>query len=337
LSFLTGVLVALTPAFLAAHLSISFSSILLFCILLTTYLYRRGTRWYLLTLPFLYLFDPITGVVLSLILAWHSYARTKSFPYLHSILSLLLLIAAVFMPVTLYATQSTAFITSANQVFSFFGAISGYTLTLLLLGVTGLAFLFYQKKQSLFTWISIIGVVFAAFYTPLRLVGIVLLATYSAQTFFMLVNRKFSNKELGQYILLLFVCIFFFSSVTFIKDALTAEPTVEQVEVYSWLERAPISGGFLIHPSQTEYTRYFSGREFYEASDSELLELFETRDSQEFIDFLQAQNISFIVVEPNLRAYLQKDNDGILFILKNNDAFQVVYTTTNMQVYYFVQ
>lgn len=316
ISFITGIITALTPTFLALHLNPTLGSVLVLLVLLTTYLYRIHSSFYLLSFGVLFAFDPITSMLLFLVLFIHLYTHQdyKGMIFI-SLATLLLLLTFVLSPLTLPPLDLT---THVDNLFTFFGSHTGFTLTLLLLGLGGIAYEFIQKKHDFFSWLAVFILVVSSVYEPLRLLGIIILAYFAANSFTALTEYTYSNKLLGRILVLLFICMFLFSTVTFIKTALSEEPTLVEMRSYEWLRNTK-NASVLVHPDSQAQVAYHTQLPVH-AAPSKILT---TRNLDTLQKYLDTNTITHILVDSTMRRAIQQD--GLSFLLQNNDQFTIAY------------
>lgn len=329
-TYLAGLLFALSPPFLLYHLSLTKISVLFFFILLASYLYRQQSIFTFVFAAIVFALDPFIGSLLFLLFVWHNYKQGLSLSgFLATLLTLHLVFFFLPFPIP-YTSQ--AFYFEWNQVFSFLGSLSGFTLILLFLGGSGIIREFVQKEQNPFTWTSLLIILSSLVYFPLQIMASLVLSFYAAKSFLSLLKYEFTNKELGVYILLLFVLIFVFSSVTFIKTTIQEAPTREQFQAYSWLEKQP-EGKLFIHPYQEHSASFFSKKTAVTLPLDMYSQFVFNRDLESFQKYLESESIRYVVIGAHTFDLLQKDEEGILFLLKNNDAFTQVYAADDLLIF----
>lgn len=340
--FYALIILILSPAFIAAYLGLTLAGIILFATTLTLFLYLRSSYFYLLSLALLYLLDPLLGVLLTIFFLVKELREKNHSSIFVLILSLTILLIATFSTNvhTLLINQQLLTV-NFDTVFSFFGARYGITLFLLSLGILGI--MRTLKTYPFVTMASSLIIVLSLFYEPARLLGVVSLVVFSAKAFNHLVKRKWEVPYIGQLVLILFLCMLLFSTAIFVKGELQQEPTKEDLEHLEFLKTLHLDSQakLLLMPSQAEYTTYYSQRKIFASTyrsknESTLaLELFSSRDYAYVKEILQENNIGLILVDEKTVTYLKKPEEGLLFVMKNNDNFLKLYQTKNTIIYYF--
>lgn len=317
-AFVTGIIMALTPTFLALHLNPTLGPLLVVLVLLTTYLYRIHSRFYLLSFGLLFVLDPISGLLLSLFIAVHLYTEKDMRGMIFLLVATGLLLGTYMVAPLSFPTLNL--LVQMDDLFTFFGSYMGYTLSLLILGFGGIAYDFNQKKDAFLSTFAILVIIIGAIYVPLRLLSIIVLAYYSAKALTGLTTYNYANKQLGTVIILLFICMFLFSTVTFIKTALVEKPNSLQLEAYDWLAQKG-NETILVHPNSRAQIDYYTSLKTYETS----LDLLKNRNFEELKTLLQQNNISYILVDDPIEKSIEREDDGLLFLLQNNDQFTIEY------------
>jgi len=340
--FYALIILILTPAFLAAHLGLTVAGVILFALSLTLYLYLRSSYFYLVALAFLYLFDPLIGILLTIILLVRELMRKEYSSVVVLILTLLiLLVSSISTSMNFNFFNLGAFSLNINSAFAFFGGQFGITLFLLSLGLIGIiAF----SKQSFFLAISsIFLLILSIIYEPAKLLGIIILTIYSAKAFNALIKRKWKVQFIGQLVIILFLCMLLFSTTIFVKSELVQDPTQEDLLSLDFLSSLPLThqAKLLVMPSDAEYTKYYSGRDvFLSNNDSNekkdlVYQLLSSRDYSLIKEKFQKEKIALVLVDKHLLNYLKKPEEGILFVMNNNDNFVKLYQTKGIAIYYF--
>lgn len=348
--FYTLIILALTPAFIATFVGISIYSVLFFLALLVIWLFLKKNNFYLLGLAALYLFDPFLGLVAGLVLVLlelKNKARRNSLFVLLTLLAIQIISLIFSLPTTYFASSSFAF--SVEQLFTFFGARYGYSLFILILGLFG--FYKYMSKRldpAVFLYIALI--ILSLFYAPIRLLCIVFLAFYSAKAFDYLVLRKWKVVFLGQLILVLFVCILLFSTMTYLKEDLQKQPIHQEVKALQDLSnfytvyKVPKTAKILSSPEYSSFIQYYAGSPALQKQTGRIIhsnlslheELFQSRDYDFVQQIFQEEHVAFIFIDGTMLSgkVWQRPDEGLLFIMENNDNFLKVYSQNNILIYY---
>lgn len=340
--FFALLLLLLTPAFLNAHLGLSVVSMVLFFFLLTIYLYLRNSYFYLVSLALFYLFDPFLALAFTVILFVRELQQKEYTNVFILFFALLILLSTSFSTnIHTQILNQDLLSFSINPLFDFFSAEYGFTLFLLSLGILGLLRL--RKEDSFALFVATLLLLLSLFYQPARLLGIVVLVVYSAKSANFLLERKWEIPYLGQLVLLLFLCMLIFSTTIFIQAELQQAPQEETLQDLAFIHDLPLTkqAKILTMPSEAEYTTYYTNRSVlasiyrYDDSDEKALELYSSRQFRYIKEEFQKENIALVIVDKKVANYLQRPDEGLLFVMKNNDHFKRIYQSKTMNVYYF--
>jgi hypothetical protein len=97
----------------------------------------------------------------------------------------------------------------------------------------------------------------------------------------------------------------------------------------------------LVMPIEAEYTKYYSNRSVlasnYGLEDNMDLtyELISSRDYSFIKEEFQEKKVALVLVNDNMINYLKKTEEGILFVMNNNNNFVKLYQTKTTIIYYF--
>lgn len=340
--FYALIILIFTPAFLAAHIGLTVTSVVLFTSALTTYLYLRSSYFYLVALAILYLFNPITSILLTIIILIREIIKRDYSSIIVLTLTLtILLITSISTNKYFNVLNLDTFSLNFNSAFAFFGGQFGITLFLLSLGVIGLISL--SKQHSFLVISSTLFLILSTIYEPARLLGIVILAIYSAKAFDTLIKRKWEVQYIGQLVIILFLCMLLFSTLIFVKSEFSQNPTKEDLNSLNFIKTLPLTpqAKLLVMPSETEYAKYYSGRDVFISNNNSnkkkdlLYKIISSRDYSFIKKEFQEEKVALVLVDKQMFNYLKRPDKGILFVMNNNDNFVKIYQTKESTIYYF--
>lgn len=329
---ITGVVVSLTPAFLYAHLSLSLSSILLLVSLASVFFFLKKSFWQVPFLTLLFLLDFISGLILTILFFFYAqFVERKKVWCLFFPVTISTVLLFLFFPQSFFS--SSFFSLSPDTMFSFFGALSGFTLFLLVLGGAGLVYYLLSSQRVHFFLLAFVLISFV--YFPLRLLGIVILAGYSAVLFLKLLTYSFSNEFVGQLSLFLIVCVFLFSTVWFVNSVVDMEPSREYIQgMDSIFYNDSLS--ILVHEDLVEFVTYQTGMETFSGDDQADFSAFILyRSYSQFQELLESESIGYVVIDRFVLNEIQL-HEGILFLMDNNRNFQRVFAGDTLFIYRYL-
>lgn len=318
------IILVITPLFIGLHLGLNNYQLILFLGLFFALLYDMKTKWFYVPLAVLYVLDPLLtlGITIAIIIIDSVEERGRD-ALVSAFFLIGILIASNFLSLPAISFEQVGF--SANELFSFFNARYGYSLFLLVLGFGGL---FFEKKRVIPLFILVISL----FYEPLRILGITILAFYSAKTFYELQKREWTISFIGNLTLLLFVCILFFGSSTYLKETIQDKPYEAHVDALVYLQQNGVQAKILSSENLGDFITFMTGYEtiYYDK--------YFSSQQYKFIDSeFKKNDIGYIFIDKSMLSgeIWNHDEEGLLFLLKYNDNFKKFYETEDIQIYYF--
>ncbi len=349
--YYTLIIVILTPTFIASFVGLSHYALLLVLSLLVTLLFLKKNYFYLLALALLYLVDPFMGILAGLLLLFSELKNKSRRGSLFVIFALIgTHIIGVLAGLPIHYFTADIFQFSVKNLFTFFGARYGYSLFLIILGLFG----FYKelsKRVDPIKFLFVALFVLSLFYTPLRILGIVFLSFYAAKAFDYLILRRWKVIFLGQLVLILFFCILLFSTMTYLKEDLQKQPLREDVRSLHDLAsfhknyNLPSTTKILSRSDANAYIQYYSKLPVLEIQlDKELqynttshYAYLHSRDYNFIQEQFQEHQIAFVFVDTYMLSgkTWNGPNEGLLFIMGNNDNFLKLRIKNKNIIYFY--
>ncbi len=340
--YYTLLLLVLSPTFLAAHIGLTTMSIISFLTLTTFWLYKKKAHIYLLFLAFLFLVDPIIGLFLS---GFFIFSETKNKNWKGIII--ILFSTIVFLTTSITQSINSSIINfdlitfNINDMFSFFGAQFGFTITIVLLTILGLLISSEEEfSQNIFlTTIILISLI----YEPARIIGLLVMIFYSTKSINFLVNYKWKIDFLKTWTIIIIICLILFSTILFVQNEIFKSPTKNQITALKALKNYDKShfNKILAWPQEAEMIKYFSNKNVFGSkyrfdSNSQIVEeIFSSRNYQFIKKELQKENIAYIFIDNKINSFLKKPQEGILFVMNHNNNFVKVFELNDVSIYYF--
>ncbi|MGM5479857.1 MAG: hypothetical protein ACQESC_00170 [Nanobdellota archaeon] len=336
----------LSPAIMLMYVGFTAYALTLLLSVLIMYLYVRKSSWYFAVVPFLFFVDKIVGLIAIVLLFLLENVRGDRKKQLVGlgVTTIILLLLSGFFPSLSLASFTRFFSIQPNTLFSFFGGTFGFPFILLFLGIVGMliskqSFSITRRQSLIFVFL-----ILSLFYTPLRLISMLILAYYSAIAFKFLLSRKWGVWFLKSLTLILIVCILVFSTSTTFKETINKNPRSYEViaseTIASFVDITPSlqESYILTHPSYDEYVEFYSSLEVFPDEQKSYTILSSQKFS--FVEQeLQDNKISFIIVDTSRKKgnLWQRSDQGILFVFQNTRLFKKVFEHGDYAVYYYTQ
>jgi hypothetical protein len=172
-----------------------------------------------------------------------------------------------------------------------------------------------------------------------------LLAYLAALGLMALLSRKWETGFLKTLTIIVIICGLLFSTLAYAKRLSSLEPDVPQAEGLSWLSGQE-KGKVLSYPGYSEWIKYFARHTplLDEASPGLLRqfnlteEIFYSRNLVRTSSLLTANDIRYILITDKMRLGLvwNRENQGLLFLFRNNETFRKIYGTPELEVWEYL-
>ena len=315
----------ITPYALALALSL--------CFLLAQQKNKTGFMYVLaVIIPFVELFSAVLLFLYSLLLYYQERktSKAKSGVYVLAILIILLLLISG-VSVSIITEHSL----SSSRIISEFGAIQGYSIIFLFLGLIGLG-MSWDRRNLLYP--SLLLLLLLSFFSlPLRIFTVIVFSFFGAKSIEKLVLRRWQINYVKSFTLLLLFCTLLYSTLTQIKLESTHSPDFNDVQAYNFL-RAQALGAEAVftHPSNKEYLYYYTELLVPRGVSTQHEELLSTYKLEEAARFLDQEGIKYIYLDPATKRLWNIEETGLYFLLTNSESFIRIYHLDETEIYMYL-
>jgi len=340
LEYYTSLILFLTlPVFILSHIALSSLSLLLILSLLIVENYPKHNFLFYVYVFILSLFFPILTILVLPAFIYFAF-KDKSFVVISSATIALSYLILFFLKLPLEYVWFS--LPQTNEIFAFFGGKFGYTILLLIFGMTYL-YSEFSKNSSFSNSLMIFYFILSFFNTHLRCIMIFVLIFFASKSISELINKKWSADILKYGAILLICCILFFSLSTAIQDTITQTPTKNHVDALKYLNFIRVNlqeGSLLTDPNYSSFIKYYSGIEPYVQTykHEELAKtIFYSRQYSKIAELLIQENIKFILIDSQMTSgsIWANDREDLLFVIKYSDNFKEIYSKNGIKIYYF--
>ena len=334
-------ILSISPPFIVAFTRSSPNAFAIFLNLLGAFLITRKDKHMKLLSILLFSLLPLFGLVHFVIaVAFILFAckHDSKFDFL-----ILLGVLLISFPIILIARPQLHFALSPlDSYFSDLGGLFGIGVWNALLSIVGLAFV-WSKKRFLTRFYIFSGIIF-----------IIAIMNQSAMTYLMFVlsiissfgiiglfTMRWQLKQVRFLMLLLVSCGLLFSTVSYLNLVVNYGPTKELVESLQWLRNEPASAVFT-HPSRGFWVQAFANKPVLSDGVHDSLQvkndtstLLYSRNLVLTKNLLHKYNISHIIVDSEMSNGIVWDvpDEGLMFLLGNNETFKRVYSKSGVLVW----
>jgi hypothetical protein len=327
-----GILIS-APSFLHAFVGLSVYQLLLPLVLLILVLYDYSVIASALTFLLLVINYPFVGFFSAIFIAWY-FLSQKNKPYTAAVL--LVTIAGLFLS-ELFALTTHQFTLEANTLFSFFGANYGFSLFILLLG--GYGILVHGKPTLYLQVLRSALILCSLFYEPIRFITLAVLSIYAAFAFDDLLKRKWIHQTTGNFAIVLCLCILLFSSVVVLKEQVDMFPSASHDAITTTLAASPLTRTVLTDPIYAEFYRYKGldvvGNSYTKKGIEVSENMFSAQTYPSIKPLFAEYQVTTVVIDTPMRygRIWQRDDQGLLFLINNNEHFSLDTQVDDVLVY----
>lgn len=268
-----------------------------------------------------------------------------------SLLLILLLLLTLPYYILNFTTRDTIYQFQQNIIkdsITSFGALIGFSVFNLFLTLFG--FIFTWKKKARYAGFYLISL-------ALIIVGLILNQNYnmywnfviaylSGIGFVYLLRAEWELKLVKQLTILVIVCGLIFSTISYTKLLVEMQPSNDVSNSLKWLEKEE-PGLVLSHYSRGYWIEYISKKQAfvddgYYTQTQEFLnvsnEIFYSRNLVYTKGLLNRYNITYIFIDEDMKEGLVwiKEEQGLLFLFRNNETFKKLYLTPNTEIWRYV-
>lgn len=294
-------------------LVLSFVSIVLY--------FRSRYFWSSLFVGLVILEDPFAGFLLLSFFVFFL-AQRHNTPKRILYRSLIPLVV-IFFTLKLVVIDWSRTVFSASLALSDFGAVYGFDIPLLLLGLIGIVALW--KKTQLKITIAGIAIIALAFVNESAVMySLVFISYYAGRITALLLKRKWVMPVMKTMTLLLIGCTVLFSILAH-ADRLSALPPSKDL-VKAIRKIPPESVMVLSSVEYYPFIRYYTQKRTYQGALSE--EIFMSRDLKTTEDLLQTTGIDTFFITNDMQEGLvwRRSGEGLMFLLPHSQKFVLKYS-----------
>ena len=240
-----------------------------------------------------------------------------------------------------YNPHLPVFTFTLTHLITEFGSVQGVGIFGLVLGVVGwLQYWKEAKKQLLLVLLLFLGTVTLPELTYFLLPVV---AFFGGMALYNLHKQKWSLPLLKTLTIFVLVLGLIFSALAFQARMPSIFPSEEFVEGMDFLQEQE-SGVVLSHPSRgaaiaslAEQPVLLTNNRFVDARSADATTLFHSYDVEVVRSLLKTYSISYIVIDTQMIHGLEweKDNQELVFLLKNDDSFKEIYANDGLTIWFF--
>lgn len=340
--FLILLVLVLSPAYIYTFTVSSPHALALFLIVCGLWVFIQQKPYDLFSIIFfsfaaMSMFNAL--IIILLLGTYFLLERAKGKLILFTSLVLILLVLSFNTPffITYMQSQDALFL---SRIVADFGGI-GFGIFSILLFFIGIGM--YARPLKFLLYPLSIFFLFTLFLTTETVMYLQLfLALFAGLGFYRVCASRWVIREMRYVVLIILFCGVLFSALSFMNRLSTHEPTPAFMKSLDWLSTQK-SGLVLSHETRTYYLRERTGFPvFFDAlstqpSDMDASAIFQSRNLPFVEGQFTAHNITYLFIDKKMKEGLvwEREDQGLLFLLRNKDVFELVFDNTAVQIYQF--
>lgn len=341
---LSLIMLTLTPIFLNKFTTLNIDNLAFPLMLATSLLYLHKSYFSILPLIILIITNPIIGMLLSLtILISIKYSKNKKLLITLSTISALTITLYFLLNKTISLNLKNM---NIDSILIEFGSLTGYSISLIILGVIGIISWWEQKNHKTTMMLLLLtGFIISILFPEIRLIIALTLAIFAGIGITQLISKEWELQEIKQLNILLIACIILFSAIVTLNMQVT-QIKPQEVEAAKFLSGHETNNTILSTEDKGFIIEYLSGKKTMLNGQS-----YKQQNYQEKVD--DANNIFYAKKLSNLEKLLKKydithifihqdmtngktwtsPEEGLQFFLKYSEKFIKLYDNEEVQIY----
>jgi len=224
---------------------------------------------------------------------------------------------------------------------------SGFSPFVVLLSVAGLVLTWGNKRKIWPLYLGVLFLIITAFYTESVLIYLnVAVSAFATYAFVRLVNRKWELTLLKKLTIFILFLGILFSIISYTTRISNTPPGMNVVESLEWLNKNSEQGVVLSHYSKGFWIEaiadkkvlmdgYFSYAPNPNLRFTDSKKIFESRNLDKTKSLLNKYDVSYIWIDAEMKTGLvwTKEQQGLLFLFRNNETFNNIYNNTGVEIW----
>lgn len=228
--------------------------------------------------------------------------------------------------------------------------LGAFSVVLLLVGI----FLMWDKRKENYpAYLMLIILSLLCIFVHFEIIIFLnlVVAYFCAAGALNLARRGWDLKLIKTFTMVLIICGFLFSTVSYINREASMEPNNEIASTFSWLNNNTDENEYVLsHPSNGFWIEYFGNRSPITdgmtviTKDSSKLskisnEIFYSRDLNTTLEDLEGLNVGYIIIDRKMQSgeVWSKKKEGLLFLLRNSETFKKAYNSTSIDIWEIIK
>lgn len=337
-------LFVLSPFFVYSHTNFSLVPFLLLLFLLSLRFFVSKSVWF-------YFFVGLTSLVsipffLFLVFGYYFYGLLKENSYFNKVLFLLPL---VFIEGFDFFSGLVVKDFLFSSLFVEFGYYGGLSFIFFIIGFLGVFTFWVRDSDNIFYLVvSVVSLLLGVYFVELLLFSVLYLS-YTGMLFVLyLIDKSWYIKDLKFYTLILVVCSYLFVMIIFLNGVITVDDN--KLDALNFLSSVNSGEGVVFSSFENhDLIVGLTGRDVFSNNpvlifnaDKERVEDFEILISSfrygEVLDIVNKYDLKYFFIDVSMLNgnYFRSRQDGLLFVLFNNNNFELIFDDGEVFIFEFL-
>lgn len=304
-------------------------------------LHRRTEIFAFVVLASAIMFGFFNSLLLLVLLLGHYTAESKRKLFFLAIFVLSFIFALIYY-VMVFSPVLPASVLSG--LVSDFGG-SGFGIFLLILAAAGLAFSWKEKYIYMLPYYLLLFLLTSLFFSGSFVIAYLafVVALFAGEGFCRITGMEWRVSLIKSLTILIVVAGLSFSSASYLGRLSHSGPDHDIIRSLSWLRQQP-QGIVFSHYSNGFWIEYFAEKpvllDGFLVSDlknrySDSQEIFYSRNIGKTRKLLDKYNVRYIFIDESMKKgnVWRREDEGLLFVLRNRESFRKVFDTESIQVW----
>ncbi len=238
-----------------------------------------------------------------------------------------------------------------QRFFSDMGDNLGFSVFSLILSGLGLVFTWGQKRKLYIIYLTIFALFVLTIFNDLPNIYLnFFISVFSGIGVYYLIKRKWTMYLIKELTILAIFCGLLFSSISYLSRLATTNPSKNVVDSLVWLNvNSKRNEIVLSHFSKGYWIEFLADRKVILDNDfsyiPDALERFENankifygRNLRETKRLLELYNVTYIWIDKDMKEGLvwNKPDEGLLYMLRNNQTFRNIYQERDISIWKYI-
>jgi uncharacterized membrane protein len=207
-----------------------------------------------------------------------------------------------------------------------------------------------KNYQNIIFYLSSLLLLISSYYVVhLRIYLNILFSFLVATAILMFIKRRWKLKLIKYLTILTIICGLLFSTISYLNRLSTQEPDKSIIASLEWLENKP-TGVVFSHYEKGFWIEHLANKPvimdamFDYAPNvgqryNDSLTIFFSRNLQITTEILDKYNVTYIWIDKKMKhgQVWEKENQGLLFLLKNSERFKSIYALEGVEIWTYIK